>query len=478
MLWCRFPQRLLFFRTSIAIQRNHFVMDSKLLINADKEGLEFAAAAISQGQLVAFPTETVYGLGANALDAHAVLSIFEAKGRPLTDPLIVHIADVTSALELVSIDANTEEVFRVLAAEFWPGPLTVIMKAAPCIPRVVTANSGFVGLRIPSHPLALEFLQTCRLPIAAPSANRFGHVSPTRAQHVIDDLGEKGVRVLDGDSNDQFSGHTCLHGIESTVLKIDAAANRILILRQGAVSQREVELQLAQCSAVSNWAVESVHRAVPMPHSTLCDNSTDGGISTDPAPTASPDQPAPAVEEVGEVAPGQLVTHYAPYIPCFVLTSSAYHPVSASDSFVYPSSPQQECNVSAAAEQYSQLSKTLSRNDLATGAVVIDFGGQLNWFVDKCLAYRELSLSGSTVDAAKDIFSVLRWAEVQEGATIVLIAPIIGMEVPVPVEGTALGREFTPIYLESRNRIFDPSLGLADRIFRSASGVSLDLKIV
>ena len=437
------------------------VMAYNLLIKADKEGLELASAAISQGQLIAFPTETVYGLGANALDANAVLSIFEAKGRPLSDPLIVHVADIASAMNLVSIDTKTEQVFRILAGEFWPGPLTVILKAAQCIPRAVTANSGFVGIRIPSHPLALEFLKTCNLPVAAPSANRFGHVSPTRAQHVIDDLGEKGVRVLDGDSNEHLSGHTCLHGIESTVLKIDAEGSRVVILRQGAVSQHQIEQQLSRCiDTVSNWTVESIHRAVPMPH------------------PSSPEGSGPSEErgcsEGGEVAPGQLVTHYAPYIPCYVLASATSSETgSISDVCVYPASMQLPGG--GGMERYTRKSMAISRRDLLSGAVVIDFGGQLSWLADKCLAYRDMSASGSTVGAAKVIFSVLRWAEIQQGASIVLIAPVIATS-SAPDEDRCRDN-MSDMNVESRNRIFDPSLGLADRIFRSASGVAVDIVI-
>jgi L-threonylcarbamoyladenylate synthase len=460
---------------------NKLAMNSHLLIAPDKSGLEVAAEAIARGELIAFPTETVYGLGANALDEKAVLSIFEAKGRPLTDPLIVHVPDFSSALNLVSIDSETERVFRILATEFWPGPLTVILKAADCIPRIVTANSGFVGIRIPSHPLALAFLEACKLPVAAPSANRFGHVSPTRAQHVLDDLGCKGVRVIDGDSSDVNTRHTCLHGIESTVLKIDADSSRLVILRQGAVSQREIECQLAQAaSGCDQWTVESLHRTVPMPAS----HPHHALGSPAPPVGASVGDAAAGEEEVGEVAPGQLITHYAPYVPCFVLASAQINlsapgvtdSLSAGDigsvPVAFPSGAAEQSAVQAGLVRYARTSKTLTSRDMANGAVIIDFAGQLQWLADKCLAYRDLSASGSCVAAAKEVFSALRWAEVQPGAAIVIIAPIV-----TPLALTD-ANEDEAYEVTSRNKKFDPSLGLADRIFRSASAVALELVIL
>lgn len=185
---------------------------SHLLLQPDSAGVTRAAELIMAGSIVAFPTETVYGLGGNALDASAVLAIFEAKGRPLTDPLIVHVASKEQALELVNITSEERQIFNILS-QFWPGPLTIIAKAANIIPPLVTANTGFVGVRFPSHPLACRLIEASNLPIAAPSANRFGHVSPTLASHVLDDLACKGVAVLSGDS-EEFAARTCQHGIE------------------------------------------------------------------------------------------------------------------------------------------------------------------------------------------------------------------------------------------------------------------------
>ncbi len=151
---------------------------------------------------MAFPTETVYGLGANALDARAVARIFEAKGRPSTSPLIVHVACIEMARELAAEWPATAEV---LARRYWPGPLTLVVRKQPAVPDIVTAGLGTVGLRVPSHPIALELIRQSGVPIAAPSANRFSQISPTTAGHVREGLGTVVDLILDGGPT--ASGH-------------------------------------------------------------------------------------------------------------------------------------------------------------------------------------------------------------------------------------------------------------------------------
>ena len=182
-----------------------------------------AARVIQSGRLAAFPTETVYGLGANALDAQAVLRIFAAKGRPSHDPLIVHIADL-SMLEQVAREVPEEA--RLLAEHFWPGPLTLILPKHANIPAEVTAGLENVAVRMPAHPVALALIRAAGLPVAAPSANRFGHISPTSAAHVLADLDGRIDLILDGGS--------APIGVESTVL--DASQTPARILRPGGVS--------------------------------------------------------------------------------------------------------------------------------------------------------------------------------------------------------------------------------------------------
>ncbi|MGE5467078.1 MAG: L-threonylcarbamoyladenylate synthase [Ignavibacteria bacterium] len=181
-----------------------------------------AAELLHAGELVAFPTETVYGLGADAANPAAVAKIFAAKGRPADHPLIVHLPG-DDHLERWARDIP--EAAYELAEAFWPGPLTLILKRRPGVPDAVTGGQDTVGLRIPGHPLALELLRAFDGGVAAPSANRFGHVSPTTAQHVRDDLGSAVALVLDGGP--------CRVGIESTILDLSGA--RPAILRPGMI---------------------------------------------------------------------------------------------------------------------------------------------------------------------------------------------------------------------------------------------------
>jgi L-threonylcarbamoyladenylate synthase len=186
--------------------------------------VERAAALIRAGRLVAFPTETVYGLGANALDAAAVARIFAAKGRPNTSPLIVHVDSVEMARGLA---AQWPALAGILAARYWPGPLTLIVRKTAAIPDVVTAGLPTVGLRVPSHPVALALIRAAGVPIAAPSANRFTELSPSAAEHIPEGLADY---VLDGGPAEV--------GIESTVLSL---AGEPLLLRPGVIPLPEIE---------------------------------------------------------------------------------------------------------------------------------------------------------------------------------------------------------------------------------------------
>lgn len=189
---------------------------------ADAQAIQDAASLIQRGGLVAFPTETVYGLGADATNAHAVAKIFEVKARPRFDPLIVHVASVEEARSLWT---QCPESARKLMEAFWPGPLTLVLPKNERIPDLVTAGLSTVAVRMPDHPVALELIRQAGCPIAAPSANRFGGVSPTTAQAVREELGESVDLILDG-------GLTRV-GIESTVLGFEG--ERAVLLRPGGV---------------------------------------------------------------------------------------------------------------------------------------------------------------------------------------------------------------------------------------------------
>jgi L-threonylcarbamoyladenylate synthase len=221
----------------------------------NERGIARAAALLADGALVAFPTETVYGLGADATDARAVAAIFEAKGRPRFNPLIVHVASREAAERLVELP----EAGRRLAAAFWPGPLTLVAarRADAGIADLATAGLPTLAVRVPAHPLALALLRAVGRPIAAPSANPSGRISPTTAGHVLDGLGGRIAAVLDGGP--------CEVGLESTIIGLSGEAPALL--RPGGLPAEAAEAALGQ----------------PL-------QAPSGGIS----------------------APGQLASHYAP----------------------------------------------------------------------------------------------------------------------------------------------------------------------
>lgn len=226
--------------------------------------IEQALAELKRGGLVAFPTETVYGLGADARNASAVARIFAAKGRPPTNPVIVHVSGVAMAKVYAHRWPDTA---RLLAQRYWPGPLTLVVPKSAEIPDIVTAGRPAVGLRMPAHPLAWELIHRFDGPIAAPSANRSTHVSPTTADHVREELGDAVPVILDGGP--------CTVGIESTVLDLSTQTPRIL--RPGGVTQQQIQQVIGP--------VELFHGAIDPAH-----------------PAASP---------------GQQAIHYAPTTPAY-----------------------------------------------------------------------------------------------------------------------------------------------------------------
>ena len=187
-----------------------------------------AARILKNGGLVAFGTETVYGLGADASDETAVARVFAVKGRPRFDPLIVHLAD---AAWLKRVVADIPALVQPLADRFWPGPLTLVLPKADRVPDLVTAGLPTAAVRVPDHPLALELLQAADIPVAAPSANPFGRTSPTTAQHVAEQLGKEIDYILEGGP--------CRVGLESTVL--DLCHSPAMLLRPGGVTREEIE---------------------------------------------------------------------------------------------------------------------------------------------------------------------------------------------------------------------------------------------
>lgn len=205
---------------------------------ATTDAITDAASALVEGRLVAFPTETVYGLGADATNARAVAAIFEAKGRPRFNPLISHVADAEDAARFALLGPQA----RALADAFWPGALTLVLKKRPdcAIAELVSAGLDTVALRVPSHPVAQALIRAAGRPIAAPSANRSGHVSPTTAAHVQADLGEKVTIILDDGP--------CMIGVESTV--VDVSGSEPALLRAGGVTREALEAVVGATLAV------------------------------------------------------------------------------------------------------------------------------------------------------------------------------------------------------------------------------------
>ncbi len=198
------------------------------VFRATEENIKKAAGILQRGGLVAFPTETVYGLGADALDASAVVKIFEAKNRPQFDPLIVHIADI-SELDMIVTQVSPDA--RRLIDAFWPGPLTLVLPKKETVPDIATSGLPTVAVRMPSHPVALTLIRETGRPLAAPSANPFGYLSPTSAMHVYAQLGERVDMILDGGQ--------CTIGVESTILRIDD--DGALLLRPGGLPLEDIE---------------------------------------------------------------------------------------------------------------------------------------------------------------------------------------------------------------------------------------------
>ena len=213
------------------------------------EDLKGAAAILRAGGLVAFPTETVYGLGANALDAEAVARIFAAKERPGWDPVIVHVAGRNMVDRVASVSGEAERLMEA----FWPGPLTLLLPRTASVPDNVTAGREFVGVRMPDHALALELIRLAGVPVAAPSANRFGRTSPTTAEHVLLDLDGRIDAILDG-------GPTTV-GVESTVL--DVAAR--VVYRPGAISVEQLSVILDCEVRVFHGPLHAAPASLPSP---------------------------------------------------------------------------------------------------------------------------------------------------------------------------------------------------------------------
>lgn len=433
-------------------EKQEDTMPSSLARKVTPAQLVECGERLRAGDLVAFPTETVYGLGCHALDPDAVHKVFAAKERPLTDPLIVHVADTEDALKLWAQISNNSgddddddsssetksyniQILQTLCDAFWPGPLTLVAPAAPQVPSIIMANTGFVACRFPLHPLAQALIKEAKVPIAAPSANKFGHVSPTQANHVMDDLGQENVWVLEdyndtvvpsdktsNNNSNNIVGVACQVGVESTVAKLEVVPSTdgnsnhnspqysyaLTVLRQGAISVQD----LATC-------LENAGR-------------TDVNVASLSSRTVE--------ETEATVAPGQTVKHYSPRIPSFLLSRDLIAAVSAATT-------QSEKDK----DEWIQLLQH---------SIVLDFGGRLAPWKSMAKEYRDMSPSADSSQAAQCVFEALRWAERINAEAKFIVFPQV-----VPPLDSSLSASFTEDAL---------TLALHDRLTRAASGVVLD----
>jgi len=344
--------------------------------------MEAAGARLRAGDLVAFPTETVYGLGCHALDPAAIQKVFAAKERPASDPLISHVLDKQQAFSLWKAGSTpgseAHHILSTLCDAFWPGPLTLVAVAAEHVPDSLMAGTGYCAVRSPSHAVSRALIQAAAVPIAAPSANKFGHVSPTTADHVWDDLHKEDVWILQHadeqlSNGASFSGKSsCNVGVESTVAKLemdasDVTTGTLTVLRQGAVSVAELHLSL-QTAGFDGIQVAAVHRATG--------------------------------DHVAHVAPGQTIRHYSPNTPSFLVSKTCL-----------------------------QGDLTDAEKHLLQSCIVIDFGQRLAAWKDLCREYRDLSVTADSAQACAAVFETLRWTEHVSDCTHVLFP-----ELPVQSE--------------------------------------------
>jgi L-threonylcarbamoyladenylate synthase len=373
------PTTTILTTTSHSNSNNNHNNNKAQFILADDHGLHIAAKALQDGQLVAFPTETVYGLGANAFNETALRNIFKVKERPSSDPLIVHVTNSYWASNLMIFhDEATKKLFQILGEAFWPGPLTIVGKAnveafggiGPV--NVLSAGTGLVGVRVPEHPIARALIELSAVPVAAPSANRFGHVSPTCAQHVMDDLGAHPILILTSTPNLTQASTTCRVGIESTVIDLSeySSTHQIKLHRRGGITEAELKTVLSNLGN-GNGVVNKIGDTVP-PSLIIVDMKEKN------------------LKKM-QTAPGQLLTHYAPDVPAYLWDPEAI--------------------------------KTLPCGLDET--VVVDFGGVFkNGIKPACLAYRDLSPRGDAEEACSQLFDTLRWTETIQNAKAVLLPDV------------------------------------------------------
>jgi len=401
---------------------NNIEIKAKILESSD-ENIKICADYLRSGGIVGMPTETVYGLAANAYNIHAVRKIFEYKGRPLSDPLIVHITNIPMAKELVNFDEKTLYLFEKLTNKFWPGPLTIVLKANfDKISHILTANTDFIGLRFPKNDIAKKLIEYSGVPIAAPSANKFCHVSPVNPHHVFEDFKEFPVYILDGGVS-----NFCM---ESTVIKIiindsnseinggnffENQVNKIQILRMGAICKVQLEDFLEEIYLedrnifdineesnginlkMNKFKVEILKKEKAIP--------TEIEIKKEQEEIKKELENGSNIEEIlnedfkiNQEAPGQFIRHYSPNIDTYILEFE---------------------------ERENNFDLKLNESELKD-CVVLDYLEIIkNRFADKkFLKVFDLSSTGDHVEVMHNLYNYLRLAEKERNPKYLLICNI------------------------------------------------------
>ena len=282
------------------IKYNELIKNPKVLsrlYNPTEENIKLCAEFIKNGGIVGMPTETVYGLAANAFNIEACYKIFEYKGRPLTDPLIVHVSSIEMAKKIVIMNQEIEPIFNLLIKNFWPGPLTIVLKAnLNLLSTKILAGNDTVGIRFPINPIANKLIKYSDVPIAAPSANKFCHISPVNPYHVFEDFKEFPVKILNGGVS-QF----CM---ESTVMKICYEEKKLLIFRLGAVSPDDLKRVLDTDERFKNYTIECLAKKIKVTNEEL--KKIKEQKEQDKSLTINQD------------APGQFLKHYSPKLETYL----------------------------------------------------------------------------------------------------------------------------------------------------------------
>ena len=267
------------------------------LYDPTEENIHLCSEYIKKGGIVGMPTETVYGLAANAFDVNACFKIFEYKGRPLTDPLIVHVSSIEMAKKIIIINKEIEKLFNLLTKKFWPGPLTIVLPAnLNLLSSKILAGKDTVGIRFPEHPIAHKLIEYSGVPIAAPSANKFCHISPVNPYHVFEDFKEFPVKILNGGVS-----NFCM---ESTVMKICPEDKKILVFRLGAVSPDQIKEVLEKNDDFKDYKIECLAKKIK--------------VSTEELKKIQKEKGEDKSVTINQSAPGQFLKHYSPKLETYL----------------------------------------------------------------------------------------------------------------------------------------------------------------